>query len=437
MMYRLPNRRPASGSIATAPLRFSFEGREYQGYAGDTISSALAAAGVLYLGRSFKYHRPRGILSFANHDATTCSRSTVVPNVRGDVTPLRDGHARVGGQHRRRPLARRRGCWIAAPPSAGGFLLQGVSCASGCFRAGSACSARSGLGRGGSRRAAPDARPSAMGSATCWSSARARAASRRRWRPRRCRAHAWLLVDESRARAATARRSDAGAAAVIERSSSAAITLYRAADRRRRLLRRPLGGAGRAGAHDQDACRRRGVCHRRDRTAGGVPQQRSAGRDVGSGAQRLLHRYGVAPGRRVAHRRRQSGGLYALPRTAARGALPWRPSSICATRLRAMRRCRPAARSASRCCNASAPYEAIRGADDRVAGLLVAPLNANGQVDAGSLRHFDCDAILMSVGWAAAAQLLLQAGGRTRFAEELAAVSFLMSCRRESLQPAA
>src|SRR3974390_932420 len=44
------------------PLRFRFEGHEYQGYAGDTISSALAAAGVPYLGRSFKYHRPRGIL---------------------------------------------------------------------------------------------------------------------------------------------------------------------------------------------------------------------------------------------------------------------------------------------------------------------------------------------------------------------------------------
>ena len=54
-----------------------------------------------------------------------------------------------------------------------------------------------------------------------------------------------------------------------------------------------------------------------------------------------------------------------------------------------------------------------------MAGLLVAPLKADGEVDAGSLRRFDCDAILMSVGWAAAAQLLLQAGGRTRFAEEL------------------
>ena len=75
----------------SAPLRFSFEGREYQGYAGDTISSALAAAGVPYLARSFKYHRPRSILSFANHDSNTLFQVDGVPNVRGDVTLLRDG----------------------------------------------------------------------------------------------------------------------------------------------------------------------------------------------------------------------------------------------------------------------------------------------------------------------------------------------------------
>src|SRR6202045_4375427 len=75
----------------SAPLRFSFEGRDYRGYAGDTISSALAAAGLPYLARSFKYHRPRSILSFANHDSNTLFQVDGVPNVRGDVTLLRDG----------------------------------------------------------------------------------------------------------------------------------------------------------------------------------------------------------------------------------------------------------------------------------------------------------------------------------------------------------
>ena len=44
------------------PLRFRFDGREYGGYAGDTLASALLANGVHLTGRSFKYHRPRGIV---------------------------------------------------------------------------------------------------------------------------------------------------------------------------------------------------------------------------------------------------------------------------------------------------------------------------------------------------------------------------------------
>src|SRR5271170_5737772 len=90
MMYRLES--PAGEWIdRSVPLRFTFEGREYQGYSGDTISSALAAAGVPYLARSFKYHRARSILSFANHDCNNLFRVDDVPNVRGDIAPLRAG----------------------------------------------------------------------------------------------------------------------------------------------------------------------------------------------------------------------------------------------------------------------------------------------------------------------------------------------------------
>ncbi len=45
------------------PLRFSFNGRNLQGYAGDTLASALIANGIHLVGRSFKYHRPRGLFS--------------------------------------------------------------------------------------------------------------------------------------------------------------------------------------------------------------------------------------------------------------------------------------------------------------------------------------------------------------------------------------
>ena len=42
-------------------LSFSFDGRDYSGFAGDTLASALMASGETLFGRSFKYHRPRGV----------------------------------------------------------------------------------------------------------------------------------------------------------------------------------------------------------------------------------------------------------------------------------------------------------------------------------------------------------------------------------------
>src|SRR4051812_13993075 len=58
--YRLP-----TGGLVdrSRPLAFSFDGRSYQGFAGDTLASALIANGVRLVGRSFKYHRPRGIFT--------------------------------------------------------------------------------------------------------------------------------------------------------------------------------------------------------------------------------------------------------------------------------------------------------------------------------------------------------------------------------------
>src|SRR5207302_456370 len=48
---------------ATRPVGFRFDGRGMSGLAGDTLASALLASGVRVLGRSFKYHRPRGIVT--------------------------------------------------------------------------------------------------------------------------------------------------------------------------------------------------------------------------------------------------------------------------------------------------------------------------------------------------------------------------------------
>ncbi|MGH8857397.1 MAG: 2Fe-2S iron-sulfur cluster-binding protein, partial [Polaromonas sp.] len=54
--------RPNARINREQPLSFSFDGQSYQGYAGDTLASALLANGVRMIGRSFKYGRPRGII---------------------------------------------------------------------------------------------------------------------------------------------------------------------------------------------------------------------------------------------------------------------------------------------------------------------------------------------------------------------------------------
>src|ERR1700735_5297591 len=61
---RQKDRLGAGGRINRAiPLTFTFNGRTYQGFKGDTLASALLANGVHFIARSFKYHRPRGVLT--------------------------------------------------------------------------------------------------------------------------------------------------------------------------------------------------------------------------------------------------------------------------------------------------------------------------------------------------------------------------------------
>ncbi|GJD52799.1 Sarcosine oxidase subunit alpha [Methylobacterium crusticola] len=58
------HRLDAAGLVDRArPLGFRFDGRAYEGFLGDTLASALLANGVRLVGRSFKYHRPRGIVT--------------------------------------------------------------------------------------------------------------------------------------------------------------------------------------------------------------------------------------------------------------------------------------------------------------------------------------------------------------------------------------
>ncbi|MDP3744739.1 MAG: 2Fe-2S iron-sulfur cluster-binding protein [Methylotenera sp.] len=72
-------------------INFTFEGEVFTAFEGDTISSALWAEGQKVLGRSFKYHRRRGVLSLANHDVNVLVTDGIDTNIRADVVEVKDG----------------------------------------------------------------------------------------------------------------------------------------------------------------------------------------------------------------------------------------------------------------------------------------------------------------------------------------------------------
>ena len=79
-------------------IRFSFDGRVYEGLAGDTLASALLANGVHLVGRSFKYHRPRGLMAAGPEDPNalvTVRRDAAryTPNLNATQVELYDGLA--------------------------------------------------------------------------------------------------------------------------------------------------------------------------------------------------------------------------------------------------------------------------------------------------------------------------------------------------------
>ena len=69
------------------PLSFTFDGKLHSGFAGDVIASALYAEGRTLLSRSFKYHRPRGVLTMAGQMPTPWCRSARAERARRSVTP--------------------------------------------------------------------------------------------------------------------------------------------------------------------------------------------------------------------------------------------------------------------------------------------------------------------------------------------------------------
>jgi sarcosine oxidase, subunit alpha len=92
-----PFRLPSGGRIDRGrPLRFTFDGKSYSGLAGDTLASALLANGVHLVGRSFKYHRPRGIMTAGSEEPNALvgvgsREDRYTPNLRATQVELYDG----------------------------------------------------------------------------------------------------------------------------------------------------------------------------------------------------------------------------------------------------------------------------------------------------------------------------------------------------------
>src|SRR5450631_2569469 len=419
MMYRLePN--PQEWIDRSTVINFTFEGKPCRGFGGDTISSALAAT-LPYLGRSFKYHRPRGILSFANHDSNTLFQVDGVPNVRGDVTLLREG-MRVAAINTFGGLAAdkarfldRFARWLPV-----GFYYKAFHSKRLFPRWERMFRAITGLGSvslEAERRLTPKrygfcdvlvigGGPSGLAAALEAAAAGARVG----------------LVDEAFRLGGSAGGGPSG-----EYESLRALT--EAVGRSPRIT--VFGTTVAAGYYADhwvalaEPSRMTKMRAKAVVFATGVIEQPAVFRNndlpgvmLASGASRLLARYGVAPGRRVV--------FVAANLEAYKCCLEFCGRGVQVAAIVELRAAPESDAAATACAargipvlNAHAPYEAIRGSYGVVAGLTVAHLTATGVLDANSPRHIECDAILMSVGWAAAAQLFLQAGGTTQFSEEL------------------
>lgn len=77
------------------PLTFTFDGKSYKGFDGDTLASALLANDQMLMGRSFKYHRPRGPVTAGSAEPnalmTIGTGARAEPNVRATVAELYNG----------------------------------------------------------------------------------------------------------------------------------------------------------------------------------------------------------------------------------------------------------------------------------------------------------------------------------------------------------
>ena len=82
---------PSQQIDRSRPIHFTYNGRRVKAYVGDTVASALYAAGQRIFSRSFKYHRPRGLLCVSGRCPNCLANVDGTPNVRSCTEPIREG----------------------------------------------------------------------------------------------------------------------------------------------------------------------------------------------------------------------------------------------------------------------------------------------------------------------------------------------------------
>lgn len=423
MMRRLP---PMADEWIdrSRPLAFRFEAAAYQGFGGDTISSALAAAGVMTVGRSFKYHRRRGLLSAANHDSNAIFQIGRRPTVRGDVTPLEPGLEvtavnTFGGLERDKAQLIDR----LAPFLPVGFYYKAFHGKRLAARWERLFRRLTGLGRvdlAAPREPTPKryafchvlvigGGPSGLSAALAAAAAGARV----------------LLVEESAQLGGSGLH---GSALDPARAATIRTLVARvAADKRIDVLCSTYAAGyyddhwvALAEPHRLSKVRARAVV-----LASGAIEQPTVFRNndlpgilLASGAQRLLYRYAIAPGSRVC--------VVAANDQACEAALDLLAQGVEVCAVIDLRR-GAAGEALARLRGAKvvilegwAPYEAHAGAGGALTAITVAPLGASpGAVVTAQARRLQCDAVLLGTGWAPALQLAAQAGARIVFDESL------------------
>ncbi len=404
------------------PLEFTFEGQRYSGFVGDTLSSALHAAGVRAMGRSFKYHRLRGIASMANHDVNTMVQVGDKLNLRADVTPLEQGMNAIAINTRGGLRADRLAIMDKLSPFMPvGFYYKAFHTPKSFFpKWERTIRNTSGLGEikfGAPRVKTPKrydfcdvliigAGPSGLSAAITAADADAQV----------------VLVDEN---------PQAGGSLTYQRGvddhvARALDELLRAVHQRRNIrVLLATEAAGYYGDHWIPLVDKHKITKMRARAviiAAGAFEQPAVFRNndlpgimLASAAQRLIYHYAVKPFDRVVVLSANTEGY--------RAALDFHGHGISVTALVDLRAQGDVSEFAARVQKAGIKilkgfciYEALANrAKDNVAALTVCPVAANGEPQMHAAQTIQCDGVAMSVGFAPALNLLYQAGIKSRY----------------------